>query len=593
MGNSLVTVRNDTLNHICIVCFNGLDMLYSDYNDNEMFVIAPGDDCSVQGVLSANGLQVAVISDIHPAELYHSCDLWWVKTGATLTVTEVDSSRRVVTAQGDDCESYGRAKKLYDAKRPTNLRMCLNLFKHHAIATPPSTDPDPYFASAPCLLIDNSHSSTAVELLDIFESFMPLSTNSCAMTAISAPFPFHIFAPGTVSTYAYVKLPHNLQVLWPGDWPLSDDCRLSRACKHLQLHNSNRYTLLMDPCTDKSTVVVTSSTGSQYMKVVPLPLPSSNDQFVQRLVQVLNVLLSCFEPGSDPYLVGRLENHAGGESKVLSSPPPDLVTDLAAWFKYCDTTNRGSVSQAEIVEGLKRTFGKDLDAATLGKLQQSVASIWGQVFSGSIDYAASHVASPCLGAEQDVIHEMNISLEVFLEEEGLGTTLAEYVAPLYQNLDLIFNRIRAVSEVSESVDGIGRTILSLSSGCAITRQHIFDILVSQHGDAGETQLILQQMHPTLAPVLGNINLADPSAPPLPESKLPSPQPSAHSLSWPSSEDFSTLDHPEVRVCALASRDIYLCASGTGSDEGCGSSEGTQRNISEYERIKWSHLASGE
>ena len=533
---------------------------------------------------------------MHPTEHYYSYDLWWVKTGATLTVSAVDPLRRVVDAHGGDCESYGRDKRLYDAKRATNLRMCLNLFKQNytEICRPavPTTGPLCHFATAPYLLIDNSLSTTSVKIMDFLESCLPLSSDSSAsIEDISAPYSFHIFAPGTVTAYAYVKLPRNTQIILPDDWTLPKDFNKILALKHLRLHNTNRYTLLMDPCAGKSTVIVTSSMGSQYMKIIPVG--GMRENHVQRLVLVLNVLLSCFDPDSDPYLVGNLVPVAGqpqtsGERMGSFSQPPEIVSDLPGWFNFCDVTSRGSVTQEEIVQGLIKSFGKDLDESSLGRMRESVASIWSQVFGNAIDYGASDFPAEFL-EPHEAINKMRISLEVFMEEDGVGMTLKEYFVPIYQSLDHLFSMIKSAATVTERVDEGGRIILALPSGCAITRQHILDILLGQHGDVKDTELILQQMHPSLTGVL-NMELSAPSAPP---QFLPLPatrsdiEPSVN-FAWPSPAEYSTFNHPAVRVCALASRDIYYCASGT-----CDGSEDIPHEIPAYEKIQWQHLSSGK
>lgn len=540
-----------------------------------------------QAGVSTYGLQVAIITDVHPTEHFYSFDVWWVKTGATLTVTAVDSVSRVVNAHGSDCESCGHDKKLRDSKRLTNLRMCLNIFKYHIgvdLQTPPASA-EPHFASAPQIIVDNSHCTTSLTLLDVYESFLGMSGDaSGSVTDIVAPFSFHIFSPGAVAAYAYVKLPGHWQIIVPAGWTLPRNLHRSAATKHLRLHNSNRYTFLPDPGGSTSTAVVTSCAGSQFMKMVPLmdsrQLPTL-EFYSLRMVLVLNVLLSCFQPDSDPYLV------VSPSVSIASPPPPDLAADLSGWFAFCDITGRGSVSLEEVVQGLWRSCGQGLDAHTLSSMRASVEAVWSQVFGGAVDFAPSISALPSLGLkplhqQQAAALMATITQEVFLEDDGVGFALAQHVVPLFRSLDRLFLQVRAAGVLS--VDAAGRSIITLPSGCAITRQHVYDLLTVQQGDEAETALILQQMHPSLAAALSPCVSTLAPAPPTGFSATPSLQatPSVHP---PTLEEFSTLAHPAVRVCALAARDIYYCTDGGGC-------EGSADTSSCHEKIEWQHLSSG-
>lgn len=650
MGNSCVTVLNKSEKNICVICFNNLDMLYADYYNDEMFVIPPGEFCNVSAIASTYGLQAAIITDVHPTEHYYSFDLWWVKTGATLTVTAVDFTDRVVIAHGVDCESYGRGKQLYDMKRLTNLRMCLNIFKYYnynsedtADISPPdpaiTTISTPNFLCAPFLLVDNSHGTSAVKIMNVDNSFASFSSDANnSITDIATPFVFRNFAPDTVKPYAYIGLPGHTQIIWPEDWDLPINFFSILALKHLRLYNSNRYTFVMDPGLNRSTVVVTSLLrGKEYMKIVPMTLGAgdarnSNSQ-VLRLVLVLNVLLSCFQPDSDPYLAVRQANACdssssssssslldlrmgettGGRGQGLSPPShaaPDMAAALPAWFAFCDASNSGCLSQEEIVEGLRLSFAKDLDESTVDGMRRSLAAIWSQVFGDAIDFEASETANTSDTAVErhEAIHRMKISLEVFMEEDGIGPTLAEYIYPLHRGLDLLFQRVEAVA--SPSRDSAGRCILTLESGCAITRQHIYNILLAQHGDADETWQILQQMHPSIPALASSSNVTatptpipaatttSPSQSPPPAPPLPQPQASCNVVL----DDYTSLTHPAVRVCALAARDIYSCTSGNVSDDESGvvslpppppPSGGTGDAPLLNDQIQWLHISSGK
>ena len=589
-------------------------MLYADYYNDEMFVIPPGEFCNVSAIASTYGLQAAIISDVHPTELYYSFDLWWVKTGATLTVTAVNSTDRVVTAHGENCESYGRDKHLYDSKRLTNFRMCLNIFKYYNSENrsdilppdlPAATVSSPYFLNAPFLLIDNSLGTNPVKIMDVCVSFSSsLSSDfNNSITDIVSPFIFHQFAPITVQAYAYVRLPNHSQVIFPEDWELPQKFFSMLAMKHLRLHNYNRYTLLTDPGLNMSTVVVTSMLkGKEYMKIVPMDVRGLSNCQVLRLVLVLNVLTSCFQSDSDPYLaVHRHNEHnlslslsSGGGGGAFSTAPPDMAADLPAWFAFCDTSNSGSLSQEEIVKGLKLSFGKDLDEKTLDGMRSSVMSIWSQVFGDAIDFKVSEATSTSgVGlAQNNAIHHMKISLEVFMEEDGIGPTLAEYLYPLHHSLDHLFDRVKAVA--MQSHDRTGRCILTLESGCAITRQHIYNILLAQNGDVDETWQMLQHMHPGLA-AESALPLSSPHPPPQPSESL-SPSPTVLL------DEYTSLTHPAVRVCALAARDIYLCTSGNPSDGLDAMSlcsppppppTGTGVEALDNDHIQWQHISSGK
>ena len=73
--------------------------------------------------------------------------------------------------------------------------------------------------------------------------------------------------------------------------------------------------------------------------------------------------------------------------------------------------------------------------------------------------------------------DVKMSLEVFLEPNGLCDTIVEYIAPIYIQ-----------------IDEIG---LLFPSDVVVPRQHIHDVLVSEGGDKEKAIAVLQQYYPLL------------------------------------------------------------------------------------------------
>jgi len=63
-------------------------------------------------------------------------------------------------------------------------------------------------------------------------------------------------------------------------------------------------------------------------------------------------------------------------SAAARGPPPDIRTDKLAWFGYFDEDHGGTLSQAEVVRGLIKSFRLSEDLLKVEELKATVGAIW-------------------------------------------------------------------------------------------------------------------------------------------------------------------------------------------------------------------------